>query len=161
MSGRPFHVLVLCTGNSARSFLAECALNRRGEGRVRAFSAGSRPKGEPHPLALALLEERGFDTSGLRSKSWDEFATPDAPPIDLVVTVCDNAARETCPVWPGAPLSVHWGVDDPAAVNGSPEEQRAAFELAWQELDAKIARFAALDLEGLSRDALLAELRRI
>ena len=156
-----FHVLVLCTGNSARSILAECALKQRAGDRLRAFSAGSHPKAAPHPFALELLEKRGLDTSALRSKSWDEFAAPGAPGLDLVVTVCSKAAGETCPVWPGAPLRAHWGVDDPAACTGSEAEQRAAFERAWRELDHKIEHFARLDFESLDRDRLQAELDRI
>jgi arsenate reductase len=153
------HVLFLCTGNSARSILAECLLNRRGEGRIRAHSAGSHPKPAPHPLALELLEARGFDTSGLRSKSWDEFAKPGAPDLDLVITVCGNAASETCPMWIGEPLRAHWGVDDPAGL--SEEEQRPAFERAFRELDRKIEQFARLDLTSLDRETLSAELERI
>jgi len=158
---RAFHVLVLCTGNSARSILAECALNRRGGGRIRAYSAGSHPKALPHPLALELLAARGFDTDGLASKSWDEFAKPGAPELDLVVTVCDNAAGETCPVWVGAPLSVHWGVDDPAACEGTEAEQRAAFERAYRELDHKVEQLVRLDFTSLPREELRRELERI
>lgn len=155
----PFHVLFLCTGNSARSIMAECALNRRGEGRIRAHSAGSHPKPAPHPLALELLAKRGFDTRGLRSKSWDEFARPDAPALDLVITVCGNAAGETCPMWTGEPVQAHWGVDDPAGL--SDDEQRPAFERAFRELDHKIEELLRLDLAALDRGALLVELERI
>ena len=159
--GELFQVLVLCTGNSARSILAECSLNRRGADRIRAFSAGSHPKPSPHPLVLELLEKRGFDTSTLRSKSWSEFAGPDAPKLDLVITVCGDAAGETCPMWTGSPLYVHWGVDDPAACAGSEAEQRAATQRAWRELDHKIERLVELDIETLTPTALQVELDRI
>jgi arsenate reductase len=135
----PANVLFLCTGNSARSILAEALLNRLGEGRWQGLSAGSFPKGEVHPMALRLLAERGFPTDGLRSKSWDEFANPGAPRIDHVITVCDNAAGETCPVWPGNPARAHWGLADPAAIEGA--GQRAAFEEAFALLDARIEDF--------------------
>jgi arsenate reductase (thioredoxin) len=135
------NVLFLCTGNSARSILAEVLLNRDGAGRFRGYSAGSFPKGRVHPMALALLADLGLPTAGLRSKSWDEFAAPGAPPIDFVVTVCDNAAGETCPVWPGRPVTLHWGIADPAAVEGP--GQRAAFERALNDLGGRIATFLA------------------
>ena len=138
----PRSVLFLCTGNSARSIMAEALLNRLGEGRFRAFSAGSRPKGEPHPMALEVLASHGFDTAGLRSKSWHEFAGANAPRLDLIVTVCDNAAGETCPVWPGRPVAAHWGIEDPAAVEG--EGQRDAFEQALRYLRNRIALLVAL-----------------
>lgn len=141
MTGTPANVLFLCTGNSARSILAEALLNRDVAGRFRGHSAGSFPKGRVHPMALELLADRGLPTDGLRSKSWDEFAAPGAPPIDFVVTVCDNAAGETCPVWPGHPVTLHWGIADPAAVEGP--GQRAAFERALNELGGRIAIFLA------------------
>jgi arsenate reductase (thioredoxin) len=140
------NVLFLCTGNSARSILAEALLNRLGEGRFRALSAGSFPNGEVHPMALRLLDEQGFPTGGLRSKSWDEFADPDGPRFDVVVTVCDNAAGETCPVWPGNPAREHWGIADPAAVEGA--GQRPAFEEAYRLLEARIEAFLARQADG-------------
>lgn len=156
MSDRPWNILVLCTGNSARSILAEALFNALGGGRVRAWSAGSRPAGQVNPFALALLDEQGLDTANLRSKSWDEFAAPDAPALDLVVTVCGNAANETCPVWPGNFLRAHWGVDDPAAVAGGDEEKRAAFMKAYALLAERILTFLSLSFETMDR----AELQR-
>lgn len=144
---RVYNVLFLCTGNSARSILAEALLNREGGSRFRAFSAGSQPKGEPHPMALKLLAELGFDTAGLCSKNWDEFAQPGAPKLDFIFTVCGNAAGETCPVWPGKPATAHWGIDDPAAVEGP--GQREAFERALHYLRKLIALFTALPIESL------------
>jgi protein-tyrosine-phosphatase len=137
----PVTILVLCTGNSARSILAEALFNALGEGRVRAFSAGSQPKGEPHPLAIALLAGKGHDTAGLRSKSWNEFAGPDAPTMDIIVTVCDSAAGEACPYWPGHPVTGHWGIHDPAAVEGSDDARRSAFEAAYRLLELRIRAF--------------------
>jgi arsenate reductase (thioredoxin) len=142
MSKAPRTVLFLCTGNSARSILAESLLNHMGEGRYRAISAGSQPKGEPHPMALEVLHSHGLPADGFRSKSWREFSGPDAPPIDLVITVCDNAAGETCPVWPGRPIAAHWGIEDPAAVEG--EGQREAFETALRYLRNRISLLLAL-----------------
>jgi arsenate reductase len=136
------NVLFLCTGNSARSILAEAYLNHVGKGGFRGYSAGSKPAGKVNALALELLREKGIPASA-RSKSWDEFASPDAPKMDLVVTVCDNAAGEICPVWPGAPRKAHWGVDDPAAVHGSAAEKRAAFRRAFDELKQRIDAFLA------------------
>ncbi len=131
-------VLFLCTGNSARSILAEALFNHEAGGRLRAFSAGSRPRGEVHPLALERLERAGIATAGLRSKSWHEFAAPGAPPIDIVVTVCGNAAREVCPVFPGQPATEHWEIADPAAVEGTEAERRAAFEAAFSDLKTRV-----------------------
>jgi protein-tyrosine-phosphatase len=154
MPHTPLHVLILCTGNSARSILGECLLERLGEGRVRGHSAGSHPKDAPHPLARSLLEARGYDTTRLRSKSWDEFAAPDAPPIDVVLTVCDAARAETCPVWPGHPVQAHWGLPDPAACEGSEAERRAAFEDAYRVLEHRVHRLLDLPLASLDREAL-------
>ena len=157
----PYNVLFLCTGNSARSILSEVLLNYWGRGRFRAFSAGSQPKGQVHPLALEVLERAHLPTEGLRSKSWDEFATPDAPPLHFVFTVCGNAAKEQCPYWPGQPMTAHWGVDDPAAVGGSDEERRRAFQRAFGELDARIKLFTSLRLESLDGLALQKQLEDI
>lgn len=142
------NILILCTGNSARSILGEALLNTEGAGRIKAFSAGSTPTGTPNPNALELLSRRGIDTAFARSKSWDEFSAPDAPALDLVITVCDNAANEACPYWPGGPISVHWGIPDPAAA--SPEHAQAAFEKAERQLLARIKPMLALPLEDLS-----------
>ncbi|MCT8998791.1 arsenate reductase ArsC [Chelativorans intermedius] len=154
MSTPVFNVLFLCTGNSARSILAEAILNRLGAGRFRAFSAGSQPKGEVHPYALALLDRMNHDTAFARSKSWDEFAGPDAPKMDFVFTVCDNAAAETCPVWPGQPMTAHWGVPDPAAVEGTEAEKHYAFADAYRMLSNRISIFTSLPLASLDRLAL-------
>ena len=142
---RPLNVLILCTGNSARSILAEAILNRHGKGKYQAYSAGSKPQGAPHPLALELLQSHGYDTGFARSKSWDEFAGENAPRMDFVITVCDSAAAEECPYWPGAPLSAHWGLPDPAAASGSPEDQRAAFRAAFATLKMRIDAFIEAD----------------
>ena len=149
MSERIFNVLFLCTGNSARSILAESILNALGKGRFRAFSAGSHPAGKVNPYAIELLQKQKLDSSGLRSKNWDEFAVPEAPHLDFVFTVCDNAAGEVCPVWPGKPITAHWGVADPAAVEGSDEEKRKAFALAFKLLHRRISLFASLPLAKL------------
>ena len=146
MDARPFNVLFLCTGNSARSILAEAYLNSAGKGRFKAYSAGSKPGGKVNPFALGLLEKTRIATSGLRSKNWDEFADPDSPKMDFVFTVCDNAAAETCPYWPGQPVTAHWGVPDPAAVEGTDAEKRKAFEQAFAALSAKIDHFLATGL---------------
>ncbi|MBJ18950.1 MAG: arsenate reductase ArsC [bacterium] len=156
-----YSVLFLCTGNSARSILAEAALERVGSPRFRAFSAGSDPKGRPHPAALITLERLGYETEGLRSKSWDEFARPDGPPIDLILTVCDNAAGEACPVWPGRPITAHWGVEDPADFVGSSRDEQALFERIHDELLAKVEALVALDAAALSRGEFAARLQRI
>ena len=149
-----YNVLFLCTGNSARSILAEAIMNRLGGGRFVAYSAGSMPKGEVNPHALALLKSQGFDTAGFRSKSWDEFAGPGAPPMHFVFTVCDNAASEVCPVWPGQPVTAHWGIPDPAAAEGSDAEIGVAFAEAYRQLERRISLFLSLPMESLDRMAL-------
>ena len=156
---RTYNVLFLCTGNSARSILAEVILNKEGAGRFRAFSAGSFPKGEVHPAALKLLRELGYSTEGFRSKSWDEFAASGAPQLDFIFTVCDNAAGEVCPVWPGKPVTAHWGIEDPAAVEG--EGQRRAFWNAYQALKRRIELFLALPLESIDEMTLANRLSEI
>jgi len=161
MTKTVFNVLFLCTGNSARSILAEAYLNAAGRGRFTAYSAGSHPGGKVNPLALELLEKNRIDSAGLRSKSWDEFARPGAPLLDFVFTVCDNAAGEVCPIWPGQPISAHWGVKDPAAVEGSHDERRKAFLRAFTELSARINLLLALPVEKLDRITLQSRLREI
>ena len=160
---RVYNALFLCTGNSARSILAEVMLNRLGRGRFRAFSAGSHPRGEVNPFAIEVLRGAGLDTAGLRSKSWDEFAQPDAPNMDFIITVCDNAAGEVCPVWPGKPVTAHWGVDDPAAVEGTDDEKRAAFRKAAGMLRRRVELLVALPdakLDHLSAQSHLREIGR-
>lgn len=151
MADRPLNVLFLCTGNSARSILAEQLLNHWGRGKFRGFSAGSYPKGQVHPIAMDLLKQMRLPTEGLRSKSWDEFAAPGAPSIDFVFTVCDNAAGEVCPIWPGQPMTAHWGIEDPAAVEGSDTEKWLAFRQAFHELESRIKAFTSLPLHTLDR----------
>jgi protein-tyrosine-phosphatase len=147
----PLNLLFLCTGNSARSILAEAIVNRDGRGRFRAWSAGSMPKGEVHPQALNLLRSLHYPTDGLRSKSWGEFSGPEAPKLDFVFTVCDNAAAEVCPIWPGQPMTAHWGVPDPAAAQGSPAEIGAAFADTYRMLNSRISLFMNLPLASLDR----------
>ena len=161
MSGEPLNVLFLCTGNSARSIMAERLVERWGEGKFLGFSAGSYPKGEIHPLAIAMLKEADLPTEGLRSKSWDEFATAGAPAMDFVFTVCDDAAGEICPVWPGQPMTAHWGILDPAAVEGSGIQKEAAFVTAFRYLKNRISVFTALPLKNLDKIALGTKLREI
>lgn len=157
----PYNVLFLCTGNSARSILAETILNFRGKPNFIAFSAGSHPAGRVNPSALKTLEAAKLPTAGLRSKSWDEFAKPDSPKMDFVFTVCDNAANEMCPIWPGQPVTAHWGIPDPAAVAGTPEQIERAFRDAFIALDRRIGLFLSLPFPSLDQLALKAELSRI
>jgi arsenate reductase len=161
MPERAFHVLFLCTGNSARSIIAEAILNKLGTGRFSAYSAGSQPKGAVNPHAVQLLQSLGYDTSAFRSKSWSEFAQPGAPPLDFVFTVCDNAAGESCPIWPGQPMTAHWGVPDPAEATGLPAEIALAFKEAYRMLHQRIAIFAALPISSLDRLTLQAQLKDI
>ena len=165
MNNRPdnkvYNVLFLCTGNSARSIIAEAILNRVGQGRFQAFSAGSRPRGRVHPATLDLLQQLHFDVSGLRSKSWTEFAASHAPQLDFVFTVCDNAAGETCPLWPGQPMTAHWGVPDPAEAKGTPAEIALAFKDAYRMLNQRIRIFVALPIRSLDRLSLQKRLREI
>lgn len=161
MNDRVFNVLFLCTGNTARSILAESLLRKIGEGRFNAYSAGSQPKGVVNPFAMKTLEENECPTDNLRSKSWDEFATPDAPRMDFVFTVCDNAAGEQCPIWPGQPMTAHWGIEDPAAVEGSDIEKMRAFNQAYRYLRNRIIAFAALPVSSLDRLTLQSRIRAI
>jgi protein-tyrosine-phosphatase len=161
MSDQPFNVLFLCTGNSARSILAEAILTRVGQGRFQAFSAGSQPKGEVHPYALQLLESLNLDTSFARSKSWEEFAAPGAPELNFVFTVCDNAAKESCPVWPGQPMTAHWGIPDPAAVEGTEAEKHLAFADAYRMLNSRISIFTSLPMASIDKLALQRRLDEI
>jgi arsenate reductase (thioredoxin) len=156
-----YNVLFLCTGNSARSILAEAILNERGKGRFKAFSAGSHPKSAVHPVALALLERKRLPTEGLRSKAWDEFALPGAPALDFVFTVCDNAAGEVCPIWPGRPMTAHWGQADPAAIEGTELDKANAFREAFRMLERRIDLFVSLPIATLDRLALSNRVREI
>ena len=161
MSKSQYNVLFLCTGNSARSILAEAILNKEAHGRFRAFSAGSQPKGSPNPYALDLLATSGYDIAGLRSKSWNEFAQAGAPKLDFVFTVCDNAAGESCPLWPGQPITAHWGIPDPAAATGTEAEIAFAFKDAYRMLKRRIDLFLALPIEKLDHLVLSARLKEI
>ncbi len=161
MTDRVFNVLFLCTGNSARSILGEAILNRLGRGRFQAFSAGSHPKGQVNPYAIDLLRNLDYDVSGFRSKSWDEFAEPGAPKLDFVFTVCDDAANETCPLWPGQPMTAHWGVPDPAAVEGLEAVKRAAFADTYRMMMNRISIFTNLPLASIDRLSLQKRLREI
>lgn len=161
MSDHQYNVLFLCTGNSARSILAESLLNHWGKGKFNGYSAGSFPKGQVHPLAIELLEWLNLPTQDLRSKSWDEFAADAAPPLDFIFTVCDNAAGEVCPIWPGKPMTAHWGIADPAAVQGSDAEKGAAFRRALAELEARIKLLVNLPIRSLDRMTLQQELGAI
>ena len=161
VADQPFNVLFLCTGNSARSIMAEAILNRVGAGKFRAYSAGSQPKGQVHPETIRLLQGLGYDTSGFCSKSWNEFAKPGAPPLDFAFTVCDNAAGETCPVWPGQPMTAHWGIPDPAEAKGNAAEIALAFKDAYRMMFQRIGIFAALPLRSLDRMSLHSKLKEI
>jgi arsenate reductase len=161
MTEKHYNVLFLCTGNSARSIMAEAILNHKAKGKFTAYSAGSHPTGQPRPEALAQIELAGISTEGLRSKSWDEFAQPGAPELHFVFTVCDNAANEACPYWPGQPMTAHWGIPDPAAVKGTPEEIERAFHSAFVTLDRRIALFLSLPLATLENMTIQEEIRRI
>ncbi|MCF3948941.1 arsenate reductase ArsC [Acidiphilium iwatense] len=161
MTNQPLNVLFLCTGNSARSILAEKLVERWGDGKFQGFSAGSHPKGEVHPRTLAMLEDAGLPTDGLRSKSWDEFAQPGAPVMDFVFTVCDDAAGEICPVWPGQPMTAHWGVPDPASATGTDLERTASFRTAFRMLETRIKLFASLPFAKLEQASLRRRVQEI
>jgi arsenate reductase (thioredoxin) len=161
VADQPYNVLFLCTGNSARSIMAEAILNKVGAGKFRAYSAGSRPKGRVHPETLRLLQSLGYDTSGCRSKSWNEFSTPDAPQFGFVFTVCDNAAAETCPIWPGQPMTAHWGVPDPVEATGSPAQFALAFKDSYRMLHQRIGIFTSLPLRSLDKLTLQNKLKEI
>ncbi len=156
-----YNVLFICTGNSARSILAECILNREGKGRFKAFSAGSHPAGKVHPLAVDLLKTLNYPTDHLRSKSWSEFADPDAPPLDFAFTVCDNAAGEVCPVWPGQPMTAHWGFQDPAAFGGPEVEQRVLFLEVFKQINVRVGVFLSLPIATLDKLSLQNRLNKI
>jgi arsenate reductase (thioredoxin) len=158
---RTCNVLILCTGNSARSILAEALINHLGKGRFCAFSAGRHPAGRVNPFAIELLAQKGLPVADLRSKSWDEFAQPGAPTLDFIFTVCDNAAGEVCPVWPGHPAKAHWGIPDPAAAQGSNDDKRHAFATAYRQLETRISRFVALPIGEMENTALQGELDAI
>ncbi|MCE5181678.1 MAG: arsenate reductase ArsC [Betaproteobacteria bacterium] len=158
MSDKTYNILFLCTGNSARSILAEALLNHLGKGRFRAYSAGSHPAGAVNPFAIELLQRSKLPVADLRSKSWDEFAAPGAPEFDFVFTVCDNAAGEACPAWPGQPMTAHWGIEDPAAAEGSDEDKRRAFSLALAQLNRRISIFVSLPVEKLDKLSLKKQL---
>jgi protein-tyrosine-phosphatase len=161
VSDRVYNVLVLCTGNSARSIIGECVVERLGKGRFRGFSAGSKPKGKVHPLAIEILRRNNYRIDGLRSKYWTEFAGPDAPRMDFVFTVCDSAAAEECPVWPGQPMTAHWGLPDPAAVEGDEVDRMMAFRQALLSLENRVSVFVSLPIETLDRLKLKAALEEI
>lgn len=161
MIDKTYNVLFLCTGNSARSIMAEALVSTMGRGRFRGYSAGSKPGGKVNPYAIEQVKKTGYATDKLRSKSWDEFAAPDAPQMDFIITVCDNAAGEVCPAWPGHPASAHWGFEDPAAVEGSDEEKRAAFERIFKQIMARMTAFVCLPLPMLEKNAIQREIRQI
>lgn len=161
MNDKTYNILVLCTGNSARSIMAEALFNTLGKGRFHAFSAGSHPSGAVNPFAIERCESLDYDTAGLRSKSWDEFGAPDAPQMDFVITVCDQAAGEVCPIWPGKPIIAHWGFEDPAAFVGSDEEKRAVFTKVYRQILTRVSQFVNLPLHVLDRNAAQNEVRAI
>jgi arsenate reductase len=161
MTDRIYNVLFLCTGNTARSIMAESIMRKDGQGRFRSFSAGSQPKGRVNPFALKVLDSMNYPTDGMRSKSWQEFAAPDAPVMDFVFTVCDSAAGESCPVWPGQPMTTHWGIEDPAAVEGTDIQKEAAFVTAFRYLKTRIGVFTSLPLRGIDKLSLGTKLREI
>ncbi|HEF4755609.1 arsenate reductase ArsC [Burkholderia multivorans] len=161
MTDRPYSILILCTGNTSRSVMAEALFNVLGNGRFRAYSAGSRPAGVVNPFAIEQCAALGYDTSQLRSKSWDEFARPGAPQMDFVLTVCDAAAGEACPVWPGRPIAAHWGFEDPAACAGSDDEKRSVFDKVRRQIAHRVSRFLALPLDAFDRDAIRRAMRAI
>ena len=161
MTERIYNVLILCTGNSARSIMAEALINTMGQGRFRAYSAGSHPTGKVNPFAVEKVESVNYPTESLRSKSWDKYATPDAPKMDFIITVCDNAAGEMCPVWPGQPISAHWGFEDPAAVEGTDAEKRRAFEQTFRHMMNRVRLFVNLPLKMLDQTAIKRELANI
>ncbi|MCL2657375.1 MAG: arsenate reductase ArsC [Betaproteobacteria bacterium] len=161
MTEKIYNVLVLCTGNSARSIMAEALINTMGQGRFRAYSAGSHPTGKVNPLAIEKVQSIKYPTDNLRSKSWDEFATPDAPKMDFIITVCDNAAGEVCPVWPGQPISAHWGFEDPATVEGRDDEKRRAFDQTFRHMMSRVRLFVNLPLKMLDQTAIKRELANI
>ncbi|HEY0847955.1 MAG TPA: arsenate reductase ArsC [Noviherbaspirillum sp.] len=161
MTDKVYNVLFLCTGNSARSIMAEALVTTMGKGRFRGFSAGSHPGGKVNPFAVEQIKPTGYPIDNLRSKSWDEFAGPDAPQMDFIITVCDNAAGEVCPVWPGHPVSAHWGFEDPAAVEGADEEKRAAFNKIYKQIMSRMNTFVNLPVHMLDKNAIRAEMRKI
>jgi arsenate reductase len=158
MSDKVYNVLFLCTGNSARSIMAEALLNTMSKGRFHAYSAGSQPNGTVNPFAIELIAQTGYPITNLRSKSWDEFAAPEAPQMDFIITVCDNAAGETCPYWPGHPLSAHWGFEDPAAASGTDEHKRDVFHQVFHQIRARITLFLCLPLSTIEKDAIKREI---
>ena len=161
MSDKTYSILILCTGNSARSIMAEVLFNVLGKGKFRAYSAGSHPSGAVNPFAVERCEALGYDTAGLRSKSWDEFAAPDAPHMDFVITVCDQAAGEVCPIWPGKPMTAHWGFEDPAAFEGSEEDKRKVFSKIYRQIMNRVSQFVNLPLHVLDHNAMQREMRAI
>lgn len=161
MAGKPYNVLFLCTGNSARSIMAEALLSTKGQGRFNVFSAGSHPGGVVNPFAIEQVAKTGYPTDRLRSKSWDEFAVAGAPPMDFIITVCDQAAGEVCPIWPGHPVSAHWGFEDPAAFQGSDEQKRAVFDKVFQQILNRVHAFAGLPFDMLDRAAIQREMKKI